>query len=57
MNQENLINGIVIIAFAILVMTAPFCCCQVSNEDYKRIVEGVKGKKMEMMEKESQRAK
>jgi hypothetical protein len=57
MNQENLINGIVVIIFALLVMTVPYCCCQVSNEDYKRIVEGVKLKKMEMIEKERQKTK
>lgn len=36
------------------VISIPYCCCQVSNEEYEKIKEGMKRVKMEMLKKEQQ---
>jgi len=40
MNEKefaNLIDGIIIIVIIMIVIALPYCCCQVSNEEYQKI--------------------
>lgn len=36
------------------VISIPYCCCQVSNEEYEKVKEGMRRVKMEMIKKEQQ---
>jgi len=37
--MANLVDGIVIIVIIMVIIALPYCCCQVSNEDYKKITD------------------
>lgn len=40
MNEKeiaNLIDGTIIIVIVMIVIALPYCCCQVSNEEYRKI--------------------
>lgn len=48
------LSAVIVIAFMLAVISIPYCCCQVSNEEYEKIKEGMKRVKMEMLKKEQQ---
>lgn len=44
-NNDDLMSGIMVLIFVMVIILVPYCCCQVSNEDYHRIVTGMQAKK------------
>lgn len=54
----GMISGVLIALFMVAVMIIPIYCCQISNEEYEKIVNKIKeGKKRKEMQKENEKQK
>lgn len=54
MDHSNLIEGIILIIFVLIVIALPYFCCQISNEEYQKITTRMQEIKIQQLKKKAE---
>ena len=54
MANEQLIEAAILIAIVLVIIAIPYFCCQVTNEEYRRITTGIQNIKLDQLIKQAE---